>query len=69
MAKQTGTFVPDERLRPRDNSGGPMGPQTISEWGSGGKPIGGEASEANERTGQEDEMQAPPRGSSKSGGY
>lgn len=69
MAKQTGTLVDDARLRPRDNSGGPKGPHTISDWGSGGKPVGGEPSGDNERTGMDDEMKAPPRGSGKSGGY
>ncbi len=66
MAKQVGTFVPDDHLRTRDNSGGPKGPHTISEWGSGGKPVGGEVSGDNERTGMDDEFKAPPRGAGNS---
>lgn len=69
MAKQTGTFVPDERLRARDDSGGPKGPKGISDFGAAGKGVGGEPSGMNERTGQEDEMKRPARSSTKRGGY
>lgn len=50
MAKQMGTFVDDERLRPRDNSGGPKGPHGImgSDFGDGGKPVGAEPASRND---------------------
>ncbi len=43
MAAQTGTFVDDARLRPRDNSGGPKGPKDVSDFGEAGKPVAPEA--------------------------
>jgi hypothetical protein len=63
MAKQTGTFIDDARLHARDNSGGPMGPNTGGDFGGGGKVIGGEADESRDTPMQratEDEFMAPP---------
>lgn len=58
MAKQTGRFVDDARLYPRDNSGGPMGPNKGGEFGGGGKTIGGEPANTG---GEQDEMKSPKR--------
>lgn len=66
MAKQTGRLIDDARLRPRDNSGGTMGPTRSAEFGDGGKVTGGE-NEAGESAAGEDEFVAPPRG--RKGGY
>ncbi len=65
---KSGTFVPDERLRPRDNSGGPMGPHKSTDFGEAGKSVGGES--MNTR-GNEDEMKMPARGNKRGmmGGY
>lgn len=58
MAKQVGTFVDDSRLLPRDNSGGPKGPHGIagSDWGDGGKPVGGEPANGGSGSADGDEF-------------
>ncbi len=71
MAKQTGTFIDDARLVPRDNSGGPMGPHEGGEFGGGGKVIGGEPNMTRAEDAMSgDEFKAAPRGKSPmKGGY
>lgn len=71
MAKQTGTFIDDARLVPRDNSGGPMGPHDGGQFGGGGKVIGGEPNmTAAEDAMSGDEFKAnPPPPAGRKGGY
>lgn len=57
MAKSggySGTFVDDNRLRPRDNSGGPMGPAHSTDFGESGASVN--IGEAGPETGTSDEM-------------
>lgn len=62
MAKQSGTFVPDERLMPPDRVGGSMGLNRSVKFGEGGKTTGGEPANGHRSP---DEMKAPKR----RGGY
>jgi hypothetical protein len=41
MAAQKGNFVSEERLYPRDNSGGTMGPKGCADFGDAGESVGG----------------------------
>jgi hypothetical protein len=67
MAKQTGVFIDDARLHPRDNSGGPGGPNMGGGFGDAGRVVGGEPSQtARDDMMDSDEFTAPPRSK---GGY
>jgi len=41
MAAQKGNFINEERLYPRDNSGGTKGPKGCSDFGDAGMNVGG----------------------------
>ncbi len=72
MAKQTGTFIDDTRLVPRDNSGGSTPMRYTQQFGDGGKVTGGEAADTGSSA-NEDEFTAAPRAGSRGkrgkGGY
>jgi hypothetical protein len=61
--KTTGTFVDDNRLRPRDNSGGPMGPAHSTDFGETGASV--TTGEAGPEMGTPDEMTMGQRGTMK----
>lgn len=73
MAKQTGIFIDDARLHPRDNSGGPQGPKDGGQFGGGGKVIGGEPAESNSTEAMDDDelndKGTPARRPGTKGGY